>query len=84
MEIPKFAWRPLFIVSAAVVIFGVIIDHMGLALSTFLMVVASRVARPGYPWVETIMLGVGLAALCAGIFYFGLRIQMPLFPTWWG
>lgn len=84
MEMPRIAWRPLIIVSAAVLIFGLIINGAGLALSTFAMTIASRVARPGYPWGETFLLGIALAVLCAGIFYFGLHIQMPLFPTWWG
>jgi hypothetical protein len=84
VKLPHFAWRPLIIVSAAVALFGVIINSTGLALSTFVMVVVSRLARPGYPWVETIVLSVALSALCAGIFFFGLKIQMPLLPTWWG
>jgi hypothetical protein len=84
VRMPKVAWRPLIIVSAAIVLFGLIINSAGLALSTFAMVIASRVARPGYPWIETVILGVALSALCAGIFYYGLHIQMPLLPIWWG
>lgn len=84
MEMGRIAWRPLIIVSAAIVLFGLIINHAGLAVSTFAMVVASRLARPGYPWVETILLGVVVAIACAAIFYFGLHIQMPLLPKWPG
>jgi hypothetical protein len=78
----KIAWRPLIIVSAAIVLFGLIIKSAGLLVATFAMVLASRLARPGYPWVETIVLSAGLAVLCAAIFYYGLRIQMPLLPVW--
>jgi putative tricarboxylic transport membrane protein len=80
----KFSWRPLIVVSVAVIFFGLILKGAGLALTTLVMVVASRVARPGYPWIETVILGVVISALCAGIFYFGLGIQMPLLPRWWG
>ena len=55
-----------------------------LLVMTFALVVVSRLARPGYPWVETVVLGVALSVLCAAVFYFGLKIQMPLLPTWWG
>jgi putative tricarboxylic transport membrane protein len=79
---PKLAWRPMFVVTAAVVLFGLIIDGAGLALSTFALVLASRFARSGYPWGETAILGFGLSVLCALIFHFGLRIQMPLLPAW--
>jgi len=84
MQMPRIAWRPLILVSAAAVAFGLIINGAGLVLSTFFMTLVSRTARPGYPWGETFILGAALAVICAGIFYFGLHIQMPLLPTWWG
>lgn len=83
VKLPKVAWRPLIMVSAAVALFGLILNGAGLLLATFAMVVLSRLARPGYPWIETVVLGVALSVLFAAIFYFGLRIQMPLLPTWW-
>jgi putative tricarboxylic transport membrane protein len=82
VKLPKVVWRPLIIVSASVALFGLILKGAGLLLATFVMVVLSRLARPGYSWIETIVLGVALSVLCAGVFYFGLRIQMPLLPTW--
>ena len=80
---PKLALRPLLIVTGATVFFGVFIDGAGMVLATLGMVVASRLARPGYPWLETAILAAGLTALCVAVFYFGIRIQMPLLPTWW-
>lgn len=84
IQMPRIAWRPLIIVSAAVVAFGLIINGAGLLFSIFIMTLVSRIARPGYPWGETFILGAALAVLCAGIFYFGLHVQMSLLPTWWG
>ena len=82
-KLPKVAWRQLIMVSAAVALFGLIIKGTGLLLATFAMVIVSRLARPGYSWMETIVLGVALSVVCSAIFYFGLRIQMSLLPTWW-
>jgi len=48
VKLPKLAWRPLIMVSAAVALFGLIINSAGLLLGTFAMVVVSRLARPGY------------------------------------
>jgi hypothetical protein len=79
----KMAWRPLFVVTCSVIVFGLIINDAGLLLTTLALVVVSRLARPGYPWLETAVLSVALSVLCAGVFHFGLRIQMPLLPTWW-
>jgi hypothetical protein len=84
VKLPKVAWRSLIMVSAAVALFGLILKGAGLLLATFAMVIVSRLARPGYPWIETIVLGIILSVLCGAIFYYGLRIQMPLLPTWWG
>jgi hypothetical protein len=81
VKLPKLAWRPLLIVTGAVVLFGLIINGAGLLLTTLALVITSRLARPEYPWLETAVLGVALSVLCAALFHFGLRIQMPLFPT---
>jgi hypothetical protein len=84
VTLPKLAWRPLLIVTGATVLFGLFINGAGMVLTTLGLVIASRLARSGYPWLETAILAAGLSAICAGVFYFGLRIQMPLLPTWWG
>ena len=82
VKLPRVAWRPLIIVSAAVALFGLILDGAGLLLSTFAMVIVSRLARSGYSWVESVVLGVALSVLCSVVFYYGLNIQMPLLPKW--
>ena len=81
-RLPGIAWRPLLVVTAATVLFGLLIDYGGLLLATFFMAAASRLARPGYSWRETILLAVGLAVGCSAVFYFGLKVQMPLLPSW--
>ena len=82
VKLPKIACRQLIMVSAAVALFGLIIKGAGLLLATFAMVIVTRLARPGYSWIETLVLSAAISVLCAAIFYFGLRIQMPLLPAW--
>ena len=82
VKLPKVAWRPLIMISVAVALFGLILKGAGLLLATFAMVIVSRLARPGYPWIETVVLSVALSVLYATIFYFALKIQMPLLPAW--
>ena len=84
VTLPKLAWRPTLIVTAAIVLFGLLINGTGLLLTTLILVGASRLARPGYAWVETAILSAVLAAICAAVFSLGLKIQMPLLPTWLG
>ena len=82
VKVPEIAWRPLVMISAAVAVFGLIINSVGLLLATLVMSVVSRLARPGYSWKETAVLSAALSVLSAVVFYYGLRIQMPLLPTW--
>ena len=82
--LPRLAWRPTLIVTVAIVLFGLLINGAGLLLTTMILVVGSRLARPGYPWAETAILSAVLAAICAAVFSLALRIQMPLLPTWLG
>jgi hypothetical protein len=84
VAIPKLAWRPLFVVSVTIVLFGLLINGIGLLVMTFALGVVSRLARPGYPWGETAILSAAISAACAAVFYFGLRVQIPLLPAWWG
>ena len=81
--VPKFAWRALVVVTASVVLFGVLVQSLGLLMVTALTVAISRLARPGYPWGETALLAVLISVCCAAVFHFGLKVQMPLLPAGW-
>lgn len=82
VAIPRFAWRAILVSSASVVLFGLLINRGGLLLATAVMVVVSRLSRPEYSWVETVILAVLTSVCCAAVFYFGLKVQMPLLPVW--
>jgi hypothetical protein len=82
VKLPRVAWRPLLMISAAVALFGLVIKGAGLVVGIFALVLVSRFARPGYSWTETLVLCVVLSIACGVVFYYGLRIQMPLLPTW--
>jgi len=80
---PSLAWRPLLLVSAAIVLFGLFINDAGLAVMTLALVIVSRFSRSGYPWLETVVLGAAVSAACAVVFYYILNVQIPLLPVWW-
>ena len=44
----RFAWRPLIVIPAAVAVFAFLINTAGLAITTVVIVVLSRLARPGH------------------------------------
>lgn len=79
--LPRLDWRPLFAITAAVVLFSQVIHVAGLVLTTAALVVVSRLARPGYAWRETLALTAMLTVLCVAVFHYGLGLQFPLWPN---
>jgi len=78
---PRLVWRPLVVVTGVVALFAFLINTAGLALTTVVVLVASRLARPGYPWMETLALAVATTIVTALVFHYGLGLQLPLWPT---
>ncbi len=76
-EIVKTA-RPLFFVSAGVAAFALLIDRSGLVPATFASVVLGSYGNRSARLVPVLLLGIGLAALAALVFRFGLGMHMPL------
>jgi hypothetical protein len=80
-EIPAWRWRPTFVVLASVVLFGFIVTYVGLAVSTVVLIVLASAASTEFRWKESIVSGVLLAALAVGVFILGLKLQLPIWPT---
>jgi putative tricarboxylic transport membrane protein len=74
------AWRPAIVIPAAVAVFAFLISTAGLAIATVVTIILSRLARPGYPWTEAIVLALGAAIVAALVFYYGLGLNLPLWP----
>jgi hypothetical protein len=75
--------RPIVVIIAAILLFGWLIDKLGLALTAALLTVLAAFARR---WrevslVETALLAAGLALFSVGLFVYAL--SQP-FPAWWG
>ena len=82
--IPKWVWRPTIVVLGAVVVFGLIVSHVGVAISTVFLIVASAAASHEFRLKESIISGVLLSALAVGVFVIGLNLQLPIWPTFIG
>ncbi len=76
--------RPLVLVLASVVAFGVTLPTLGLVVASMLLVVVSRAATSGFRPVEVLVFGGALTALCAVVFVWGLKMPMPLWPAFLG
>jgi hypothetical protein len=72
---------PLGVITLGVVLFGLLLQPLGLVLALIIVVVvsafASREARP----VEAAALALALAVFSAAVFVYGLRLPLPLWPA---
>ena len=76
------AWhlRPLILVLAAIVAFAVLIEPAGLAIATVAIVLIGAAGGIEFHWREALALALGLATGAVGLFVYGLKLTMPVWP----
>jgi hypothetical protein len=80
-RLPKWPWRPTVVILASVVIFGAIVQYVGLALSTVVLIVMASAASHEFRPKEAVLSAIGLAVLAVGVFIMGLGLQLSIWPT---
>jgi hypothetical protein len=73
--------RPILVVVSAILIFGLVVERLGLAITAALLTILAGFARRDVNLVETLLLAAGLALFSVLLFVYGL--SQP-FPAWWG
>ncbi len=84
VKIAAWHWRPTLVVLGSVVVFGLIVDKLGMAITTVLLIVGSAAASHEFRPREALISGVILSALAVGVFVVGLGVQLPIWPTFFG
>ena len=79
--VSKFAWRPLFWILGAVVLFGLIAKLAGLALSIIALVVISSYGGDQFRLKEVIISSLILAVFSVAVFVYGLKLPFPIWPS---
>ena len=74
------SWRPLFIVTAAFSLFGVMLETLGLMTSIAISVILSAFADPSHRPKGVAGLVVFLCVLCYAVFIYELDIRVPVWP----
>ncbi len=80
-EIDKFDWRIIGLVVGSVVLYGVLLEPLGVYISTFLLVVLSRVAGHDFNWKVAAANGLFLVLFSYLAFVKGLGLIFPLWPS---
>lgn len=75
------AWKPLIIIVASVVMFGLILPRLGLLISLPLLIIVSALAGDEWHWKDSLISVVVLTLGSWLIFIKGLSLVIPLWPT---
>jgi hypothetical protein len=79
--VPKFAWRPLILISGACVIYGYAMKPLGLIGATFLLVFISAYGGHEFKWKEVTILFLILIVFSVLVFVKGLTLPFPICPA---
>ena len=77
----RWALRPLFIILVSVVVFGLLLETLGLVLSLIVLVVGSSLASHEFTWRATLINALVLVIFSLIVFVYALSLQFPVWPT---
>jgi hypothetical protein len=77
-------WFPLAVITASLVAFGWLMEHVGLVPSLATLIVSSAYAGREFRWREVVVLAVAMTLLALGIFIWGLGLPYELFAFEFG
>ena len=80
--IPKFAWRPLLLITIATVVFGLLVRGAGFVIALPLFIIMTAYASVNFRWVPTLVVAAVATTLCALVFIKGLGVPLPLIGRW--
>jgi hypothetical protein len=80
-RIGDFAWKPLLVIVAAIVVFGFALPKLGLVLTLPLLVGITSAAGDEFKLREVIINAIVLTALSWVVFIWGLGLVIPTWPT---
>ena len=77
------ALRPLFVLTTAIALYGVLLDEVqiGFVPALMMLIAGCALAHKDVHWVEMIILSVFLTVGCVALFIYGIGLPYRLF--WW-
>jgi hypothetical protein len=76
-----FAWKPLLFIVGCVAVFGWALPHLGMVIALPILVVVAALAGDEFHWGEALLNSVILTVGSWVIFIWGLKLTIPLFPS---
>ena len=82
--IGKIAWKPLGFIVGTVAVFGWALPHLGMFIALPILVVVAALAGDEFHWGEALLNAAILTAGSWVIFIYGLKLTIPLVPSFMG
>lgn len=83
-KVEKFHFGPVAWVLGAIVVYGVILLKAGLMLSMVALIAISMYGSHEFKWKEAVGVAVVMGAIVYGVFVYGLKLTIPVWPTIFG
>jgi hypothetical protein len=74
---------PLAVIAAAVCLFGLLIEPLGLVVALAVSIVLSAWAGPQFRLTETVALTAALILFSVAVFVYGLGLPFDIWPSHW-
>jgi len=78
------AWRPLLVITATIVVFGLALPRLGLLITLPITIFMAALAGDEFHWKDALISSVILTAGSWLIFVWGLKLVIPVWPTVFG
>ena len=75
----EWGWKPLALITLAIVLFGFLIDRLGLVPALVVMFFVSALAGREFRFKEVLLVTVVMSGFAVGVFVYGLKLPYPLF-----
>jgi len=78
--IGSIAWKPLTIIVAAIVIFGICLDRLGMVVTVPILIIIASFAGDEFRWRGVIISSIVLTFFSWAVFVLGLKLTIPMWP----
>jgi hypothetical protein len=79
--VPRFHVVPLAVIAAAICLFGVMIEPLGLVRSLAMLTLMSAFAGAQFRLLETVALAAALIVFSVGVFVYALGLPLNIWPS---
>jgi hypothetical protein len=75
------AWRPLIVVVVAITVFGLLLPRLGMIITIPILITITSLAGDEFRWKGVLAAAVVLTIASYMIFIFGLKLTIPVWPS---